>query len=72
MVQKILESLIPGKMLGWDSLPDLVLANIMVYLSKRDRIRCEMVCQSWSKAVENPTLWKHFHIYIDTELKGNI
>ncbi|XP_044735430.1 F-box/LRR-repeat protein 8-like [Chrysoperla carnea] len=56
-------------MAEWDSLPELILTHILGYLPRRDRIYCGMVCRTWSRALDNPILWRHLKVYIDSDLK---
>ncbi|KAG8037124.1 hypothetical protein G9C98_004446 [Cotesia typhae] len=55
----------------WDQLPELILTLIFDYLECRDRFSVDRTCQSWSRALAAPVLWRSITIFIDRDLRSD-
>ena len=63
--------LLPGDetdAMAWDRLPELVVAHIFEYLSRRDRVAASEVCTSWGRALSAPSLWRTMELHLDRDL----
>lgn len=49
-----------SEFLDWKFLPDLILEQIFIYLSPRDRLSASCTCIPWNQTFYNPCLWKTF------------
>ncbi|XP_053597293.1 F-box only protein 39-like [Microplitis demolitor] len=56
----------------WDQLPELILTLIFDHLECRDRFNVDRTCQSWSRALAAPVLWRSITITIDRDLRGDL
>lgn len=47
-----------------------ILTELFSYLERRDRLACYFVCKRWREALENPLLWRHSIVHLDSDLSG--
>ncbi|XP_059208182.1 F-box only protein 39-like [Centropristis striata] len=52
----------------WESLPDVCLQQIFMFLSDRDRRSADLVCYNWHNVMRSPSLWRSHYFYFNGRL----